>query len=342
MATPKTITLAHGSGGKATRDLVREVFVHHFQNDWLSPLEDQARLEIPELREPGARLAMTTDGYVVTPLFFPGGDIGTLAINGTVNDLAVGGARPLYLSASFILEEGLPVELLNRVAASMRSAADRAGVCIVTGDTKVVPHGAADQLFISTAGVGVIPPGRDLGARNIRPGDRILLNGELGNHGAAILDARGELALENSIESDCQSLHRLTEMMLRVCPEIRCMRDATRGGLATVLNEFASESNCCMRLQEDAVPLREDVRGVCEILGLDPLYLANEGKVVAICPRERADAVVGAMRELPEGRAATVVGEVTAKPGGMVIMATSFGGDRVVDVMYDVLLPRIC
>jgi hydrogenase expression/formation protein HypE len=338
----KTITLAHGSGGKASRDLVKEVFLHHFRNEWLAPLEDQARMEVAALREPGARLAMTTDGYVVTPLFFPGGDIGSLAVNGTVNDLAVGGARPLYLSASFILEEGLPIEVLHRVAASMRAAADRAGVAIVTGDTKVVPHGAADQLFISTAGVGVVPPGRELGASQIRPGDKILLNGELGNHGAAILDARGELALENVIESDCQPLHRLTEIMLRACPELRCMRDATRGGLATVLNEFATESGCCMRLEERALPMREDVRGVCEILGLDPLYLANEGKVVAVCPPERAEAVVAAMREFPEGRAAAVVGEVAAKPGGMVIMSTSFGGDRVVDVMYDVLLPRIC
>lgn len=342
MASPKTITLAHGSGGKATRDLVREVFLHHFQNRWLSPLEDQARLDIPELRDPGVRLAMTTDGYVVTPLFFRGGDIGKLAVNGTVNDLAVGGAQPLYLSASFILEEGLPFDILHRVAASMRAAADEAGVAIVTGDTKVVPHGAADQLFISTAGVGVIRPMHDLTARKIRPGDKILLNGELGNHGAAILDARGELALENNIESDCQPLHRLTDLMLRVCPEIRCMRDATRGGLATVLNEFASESDCCMRLSERAIPIREDVRGVCEILGLDPLYLANEGKLVAICPPDRAEAVVAAMREFPEGRSSAVVGEVTAKPAGMVIMATSFGGDRVVDVMYDVLLPRIC
>ena len=342
MANSKTITLAHGSGGKATRDLVRDVFLHHFRNPWLSPLEDQARLDIPELREPGARLAMTTDGYVVTPLFFPGGDIGTLAVNGTVNDLAVGGAKPLYLSASFILEEGLPVDVLNRVAASMRAAADEAGVAIVTGDTKVVPHGAADQLFISTAGVGVLRPGCDLSAAKIQPGDMILLNGELGNHGAAILDARGELALENSIQSDCQPLNRLTALMLHVCPELRCMRDATRGGLATVLNEFATESNCCMRLEEQAIPLREDVRGVCEILGLDPLYLANEGKVVAICPPQRAEALVAAMREFPEGRRAAVVGQVTAKPSGMVMMSTSFGGDRVVDVMYDVLLPRIC
>jgi hydrogenase expression/formation protein HypE len=342
MGKPRTITLAHGSGGKATRELIRDVFLAHFQNPWLARLEDQARMEVPALAEPGARLAMTTDGYVVTPLFFPGGDIGSLAVNGTVNDLAVGGARPLYLSASFILEEGLELSVLERVAASMRAAADRAGVAIVTGDTKVVPHGAADQLFISTAGVGVIPPGRELSANTIRPGDRILLNGELGNHGAAILDARGELALENSIPSDCQSLQRLTEAMLRACPGLRCMRDATRGGLATVLNEFATEAGVCMRIQESAIPLREDVRGMCELLGLDPLYLANEGKVVAVCPPDRAEAVLAAMRELPEGRGSAIIGEVVTKPAGMVIMTTSFGGDRVVDVLYDVMLPRIC
>lgn len=342
MARPRTITLAHGSGGQATHELVRDVFLKHFRNPWLETLDDQARLDLPGLRESGARLAFTTDGYVVTPLFFPGGDIGSLAVNGTVNDLAVGGARPAYLSASFILEEGLELETVDRVAASMRAAADRASVSIVTGDTKVVPHGAADKLFISTAGVGVIPPGRDLGARKIRVGDRVILSGELGNHGAAVLDARGELALENSIPSDCQPLHRLTEAMLRACPEVRCMRDATRGGLATVLNEFATEAGVGFHLQESAVPLREDVRGMCELLGLDPLYLANEGKLVAVVPAEHAERVLAAMRELPEGRMAAIIGTAVVKPAGMVVMTTSFGGDRVVDVLHDVMLPRIC
>lgn len=337
-----TITLAHGAGGRAMRDLIDALFIDGFDNDQLASLEDQARLQIEALREPGARLAFTTDSYVVDPLFFPGGDIGALAVNGTVNDLAVGGARPLYLSCGMILEEGLPVETLRRVVASMKAAADAAGVAIVTGDTKVVPRGSADKLFINTAGVGVIPPGRETGAGRPRPGDAILINGPIGDHGAAIVDARGELALENRIESDCQPLNGLVEALFDACPEIRCLRDATRGGLATVLNEFAAASGTAMRIEERALPVREDVRGMCEILGLDPLYLANEGKLVAVVPGEGAEAALAAMRAHPAGREAAIIGEVTAEPAGTVVLKTAFGGDRLVDMLVGEQLPRIC
>ena len=337
-----TITLAHGAGGRAMRDLIDALFIDGFDNDQLASLEDQARLQIEALREPGARLAFTTDSYVVDPLFFPGGDIGALAVNGTVNDLAVGGARSLYLSCGMILEEGLAVETLTRVVASMKAAADAAGVAIVTGDTKVVPRGSADKLFINTAGVGVIPPGRETGAGRPRPGDAILINGFVGDHGAAIVDARGELALENRIESDCQPLNGLVEALFDACPDIRCLRDATRGGLATVLNEFAAASGTAMRIEERALPVREDVRGMCEILGLDPLYLANEGKLVAVVPGEAAEAALAAMRAHPAGREAAIIGEVTAEPAGTVVLKTVFGGDRLVDMLVGEQLPRIC
>lgn len=337
-----TITLAHGSGGRAMRDLIQELFVSAFANPLLAPLEDQARFNLADLSAQGQQLAFTTDSYVVTPLFFPGGDIGSLAVNGTVNDLAVSGATPLYLSAGFIIEEGLPVATLRRVVASMRTAAAAAGVAIVTGDTKVVQRGAADQLFINTAGIGVIPAGLDIRAERAQPGDKILVNGYLGDHGAAILDARGELALESRIESDCQPLHRLIQAMLAVCPDIHCLRDVTRGGLATVLNEFAQSAGCCLRLEETRLPVREEVRGFCEILGLDPLYLANEGKLVAVVPAAAADAVLAAMRADPAGREACLVGTVTAAPKGSVILHTLFGGERVVDLLVGDQLPRIC
>jgi hydrogenase expression/formation protein HypE len=337
-----TITLAHGAGGRAMRDLIDELFVGGFDNAHLAGLEDQARLRMDALAEDGARLAFTTDSYVVDPLFFPGGDIGALAVNGTVNDLAVGGARPLYLSCGMIIEEGLPVATLRRVVASMKAAADAAGVAIVTGDTKVVHRGSADKLFINTAGVGVIPPGRDLAAHCPQPGDAILVNGFIGDHGAAIVDARGELALENTIESDCQSLNGLVEAMLDACPDIRCLRDATRGGLATVLNEFATASGTAMRIEERTLPVREAVRGMCEILGLDPLYLANEGKLVAVVPDADADRVLRAMRAHPAGRESAVIGRVLEQPAGSVILATGFGGERLVDMLAGEQLPRIC
>jgi len=334
--------MAHGGGGKAMRDLIDDIFVSNFDNKILASLEDQARFSLKDLSAEGDRLAFTTDSYVVDPLFFPGGDIGTLAVNGTVNDLAVSGAKPLYISCSVIIEEGLPVEILRRVAASMRVAANLAGVKVVTGDTKVVNRGSADKLFINTAGIGVITAQADIAATRATPGDLIFINGYIGDHGAAVLDARGELALESTIETDCQPLNGLVQTMLAVCPDIHCLRDATRGGVATVLNDFAQASDCCMRLDGVALPLREEVRGMCEILGLDPLYLANEGKLVAIVPAEKAEQVLDAMLAHPAGENSVVIGEVTDKPAGVVILRTGFGGQRIVDMLIGEQLPRIC
>ncbi len=336
------ITLAHGSGGKAMRDLIDDIFVNTFNNPILSQLEDQASLNLATLMQQGDRLAFTTDSYVVDPLFFPGGDIGELAINGTVNDLAVSGAKPLYLTCSVILEEGLAVETLRRVAESMQVAAKKAGVQIVTGDTKVVHRGAADKLFINTAGIGVIPAGVTISAHNIQPGDTVIINGELGNHGTAILIARGELALETNIESDCQPLNGLVETILNVCPQIHAMRDATRGGLATVLNEFALSSNVGIRLDDQSLPIREEVKGVCEILGLDPLYLANEGKLVVVVGRENAETVLSAMKSHPAGKDACIIGEVIPSPSGVVLLKTGFGTERILDMLVGEQLPRIC
>jgi hydrogenase expression/formation protein HypE len=336
------INLTHGSGGKAMRDLIDDIFISSFDNPILSQLEDQASINLTSLIQQGDRLAFTTDSYVVDPLFFPGGDIGELAINGTVNDLAVSGAKPLYLTCSVILEEGLPIETLRRVARSMKLAAKKAGVQIVTGDTKVVHRGAVDKLFINTAGIGVIPAGINISAHNLQPGDAVIVNGELGNHGAAILIARGELALETNIESDCQSLDDLVKAILNVCPKVHAMRDATRGGLATVLNEFALSSDVGIRLYEQFIPVREEVKGICEILGLDPLYLANEGKLVVIVPGENAQTVLSAMKVHPAGKDACIIGEVIASPPGIVLLKTVFGTERIVDMLVGEQLPRIC
>ncbi len=338
----KTITLAHGAGGKAMRDLIDEIFVGGFDSPELALLEDQARFDLTALCGHGDRLAMTTDSYVVDPLFFPGGDIGKLAVTGTVNDLAVGGAKPLYLSCGMILEEGFSIDELMRIVASMKATADAAGVRIVTGDTKVVHRGAADKLFINTAGVGVIPQGVNIVANRAAPGDVVIINGYVGDHGAAIVDARGELALESSIETDCQPLNGLIAAMLETCEDIHCMRDATRGGVATVLNEFASSSGVAIRIEQGKIPVRDEVRGICEILGLDPLYLANEGKLLAVVPADAADAVLNTMRAHPAGKEAAIIGEVQAQPAGRVILATGFGGDRVLDMLVGEQLPRIC
>ncbi|MBW4616045.1 MAG: hydrogenase expression/formation protein HypE [Desmonostoc vinosum HA7617-LM4] len=336
------ITLAHGSGGKAMHDLIDDIFVNNFNNPILSQLEDQASFNLASLLQQGDRLAFTTDSYVVDPLFFPGSDIGELAINGTINDLAVSGAKPLYLTCSVILEEGLPVKTLRQIAASMQAAAKNAGVQIVTGDTKVVHRGAADKLFINTTGIGVIPTGINISSHNIQPGDAVIINGELGNHGAAILIARGELALETNIISDCQPLHSLVETILNQCPQIHAMRDATRGGLATVLNEFALSSHVGIRLDEQSIPVDEKVKSVCEILGLDPLYLANEGKLVVVVGREHADTVLSAMKSHPAGKNACVIGEVITSPPGIVLLKTTFGTERIVDMLISEQLPRIC
>lgn len=336
------VTLAHGGGGKAMRDLIDDVFVQPFENTALAPLEDQARIDLGAFAALGDRLAFTTDSFVVDPLFFPGGDIGKLAIFGTVNDLAVGGAVPLFLSCAVIIEEGTPVELLRRISASMAEAARLSGVQIVTGDTKVVEKGACDKLFITTSGVGAIPQGLDLGAHKARPGDAILVNGLLGDHGAAILGARGDMALDSPIESDCAPLHGLAQKLLAAAPGTRLMRDATRGGAATVLNEIASASGVSIEIDETATPIREEVKAFCEILGLDPLYLANEGKLVAVVPADAADAALAAMRAHPLGTDARIIGHVGAGEAGRVTMRTVFGGRRIVDMLVGEQLPRIC
>jgi len=337
-----TINLAHGGGGRAMRDLIEDVFVSTFDNPLLAALEDQAVVPLAQLAAYGDRLAFTTDSYVVDPLFFPGGDIGTLAVSGTVNDLAVSGATPLFLSCSVVIEEGFAVESLRRVAASMQRVALAAGVAIVTGDTKVVERGCADKLFINTAGIGVVRRDVSISARHARPGDVVIVNGYLGDHGAAILVARQQLALESDVQSDCAPLNGLITAMLDACPEIHCLRDATRGGVATVLNEFAQDSNVTIRIREADVPLREEVKGACEILGLDPLYLANEGKLVAVVPPHAADRVLAAMRAHPLGREAAAIGEVEEGPDGLVVLHTVFGGQRIVDMLVGEQLPRIC
>jgi hydrogenase expression/formation protein HypE len=340
--TDTHINLSHGSGGKAMRDLIANIFVKSFDNPILSQLEDQATIDLSSLYQHGNRLAFTTDSYVVDPLFFPGSDIGEIAINGTINDLAVSGAKPLYLTCSMILEEGLPIETLRKVVASMQKAAKKAGVQIVTGDTKVVNRGCADKLFINTAGIGIIPPGIDISPRHIQPGDVVIINGEIGNHGTAILIARGELALETDIESDCQALHELVAEIIKVCPEIHAMRDATRGGLATVLNEFAQTSNLGIRINENAIPIREEVNGVCEILGLEPLYLANEGKLVIVAPPEKADLILETMGNHPTGKDASIIGEIITNPPGIVLLKTAFGAEKIIDMLVGDQLPRIC
>jgi hydrogenase expression/formation protein HypE len=337
-----TVTLAHGGGGKAMKDLIDDVFVAAFNNTSLAPLEDQARFDLSEIAAHGDRLAFTTDSFVVDPLMFPGGDIGKLAVCGTINDLAVGGARPLYLSCAVIIEEGVSIELLRHIARSMAETAREAGVDIVTGDTKVVHKGACDKLFITTTGIGAIREGLTLGAHLARPGDMVLVNGLLGDHGAAILGARGDMALDSTIESDCAALHGLIDTLLQAAPGTRAMRDATRGGLATVLNEIASASQAAIEIDEVATPIREDVKGFCEILGLDPLYLANEGKIVAIVPEEETDAALAAMRAHPLGLGATAIGRVHDGEPGRVTMRTVFGGRRIVDMLVGEQLPRIC
>jgi hydrogenase expression/formation protein HypE len=341
------ITLAHGSGGKAMHELVEGLFLEYLRNPMLELLEDQAVFEVANGPGP-SRLAFTTDSYVVTPIFFPGGDIGKLAIHGTVNDIAMSGARPLYLSAGFILEEGLPIVDLRRILESMRDAAREAGIAVVTGDTKVVEKGTADKLFINTSGIGVIEAPVKLSAANAQPGDKVILSGSIGDHGTTIMIARGELELETEIESDSAPLHTLVSDMLDEAKQaagveaIHCLRDPTRGGVATTLNEIALSSEVCIRIYEDRLPVREEVHGACEILGLDPLYVANEGKLVALVAPEVADAVVTRMRRNVYGQQACIIGEVKPDPRGIVAMVTGFGGTRIVDMLAGEQLPRIC
>jgi hydrogenase expression/formation protein HypE len=338
----KQIVLGHGSGGKLTAELIDKVFRPAFANSILDKLDDQAVVQVN-----GTRLAFTTDSFVVTPIFFPGGDIGRLAINGTVNDLAMSGARPLYLAAAFILEEGLAADDLRRVVESMRDAASEAGVLLVTGDTKVVNRGKGDQVFITTTGLGVIDRPVEISADRARSGDKIILSGFIGDHGMAIMSQRENLEFEGAIESDCAPLYGLVSAMLEVTGSdgsstIHCLRDPTRGGVATTLNEIAGRSQVGMLLQERDIPVRETVQGACEILGLDPLYVANEGKLVAIVAAEAADEIVQHMRQHPLGGEAVVIGEVVADHAGMVLMKTEIGGTRVLDVMFGEQLPRIC
>jgi hydrogenase expression/formation protein HypE len=336
-----TITMSHGAGGKSSHTLVTALFADVLSNPLLDQLGDNAQLTVPGLD--GARLAMSTDSFVVSPLFFPGGDIGELAVNGTVNDLAVGGAQPLCLSAAFILEEGLDIGLLRRVVESMRAAADRAGVSIVTGDTKVVPRGKADQLFITTTGVGLVREPQRLGFGRIRPGDVVLLNGAIGDHGSTVMLARGDVDLEaESLCSDTQPLWRLVSTMLDAGIDVHFMRDATRGGVATVLNEIAQQAGLAVAIDEDSLPVHDQVRGVAEILGIEPLYIANEGVLVAIVAEGDAERALELMRSLPEGAEAARIGEVREEPEGMVFIRTGFGGTRVVDMLIGDPLPRIC
>ncbi len=332
-----TVLLGHGSGGKLSAELVRDLFLPAFQNPALARLDDQAVVRIN-----GARMAFTTDSFVVKPLFFPGGDIGSLAVNGTINDLAMGGATPLFLSVAFIIEEGLAMETLRRVVYSLRHAADAAGVQIVTGDTKVVEKGSGDGIFINTAGIGSVPDGIELSADRARPGDKVILSGPIGDHGIAILAQREGLEFESTIESDSASLHSLVANMLRVTNEIRCMRDPTRGGLSSALNEIAEQSRVSIELQESSIPVRDEVRGACELLGLDPLYVANEGKLVAIVPADVASGVLAAMRQNPLAEQAQIIGTVTSSRPGMVTMRTAFGTTRIVDMLAGDQLPRIC
>ncbi len=333
------VGLGHGSGGRLSADLLRQVFLPAFDNEVLAALEDQATVT---LAEGGPRLAFTTDSFVVRPLFFPGGDIGRLAVHGTVNDLAVGGARPLWLSAAFILEEGLALDALRRIVASMRDACREAGVALVTGDTKVVDRGKGDGVFITTSGVGAVPDGVSLSIRHARPGDRVLVSGTLGDHGIAILSVREGLEFETILESDSAPLNDLVRVLLEACPSVRCMRDPTRGGLSSALNELAAASRVGVKLTESAVPLRPEVRAACELLGLDPLYVACEGRLMAVVPEEDADRALTALRSHPLGRGAAVVGSVVAEHPGLVTMRTLIGGERVVAMLAGEQLPRIC
>lgn len=332
------ITLAHGAGGKATHTLIDALFLEAFRNPVLEAMEDQAVLSIG-----GARLAFTTDSYVVSPLFFPGGDIGDLAVNGTVNDLAMSGARPLYLSCGFILEEGFPVADLQRIAASMATAAAAAGVSIVTGDTKVVQRGKADGCYINTAGVGILERPIELGAHRCRPGDAIIVSGPIGDHGVTVMLARGELEIESDVISDTAPLHDLVAALLDAVPDgVRAMRDATRGGVATILNEMAKASNVAVILDEDQVPVRPEVNGACEILGIDPLYVACEGRFLAVVDGSAAEEALAALRATAGGGGAAVIGRIKDDPPGLVLLKTGFGGTRIVDMLVGDPLPRIC
>jgi len=331
------VEMSHGSGGRAMAQLVEQLFRRHLANPLLDTGNDAAVFSVP----PG-RLAVSTDAHVISPLFFPGGDIGRLAVHGTVNDVAMAGARPLHLTATFILEEGFPLADLNRIVAGMADAAREAGVSIIAGDTKVVGRGQADGVFITTTGIGLIPEGVDTSGDRARPGDVILLSGSIGDHGIAVLSRRENLGFESDLRSDSAALHGLVAAMLETAPGIRCLRDPTRGGLATTLNELARQSGVGMELEEAAIPLRPQVRGACELLGLDPLYVANEGKLVCICDVADAEPLLASMHAHPLGREAAIIGRVVDDDQQLVQMRTGLGGSRVVDWLAGEQLPRIC
>ncbi|MDQ4134207.1 MAG: hydrogenase expression/formation protein HypE [Actinomycetota bacterium] len=332
------INSAHGAGGKASAALIDAVFLEAFRNKTLEAMSDGAVLELPS----GDRVAFSTDSFVVKPLRFPGGSIGDLAVNGTVNDLAMMGATPQWISAAFVLEDGFSIEELRSIVADMAKAAAKAGVQVVTGDTKVVNKGAADGVYITTAGVGVVPQAVHLDPKSVRPGDKVLVSGHIGDHGVAVLIARGDLALEADIPTDSAPLGELVDALLTAAPQTRFLRDPTRGGVATVVNELARDAEIAVVLHESALPIRGIVNGACEILGIDPLYVANEGKLVAVVPPDQADAALAAMQAHPYGTHAAVIGEVREDPPGIVILNTGFGGNRIVDMLVGDPLPRIC
>jgi len=343
LADDERVLLGHGSGGKMSADLIRRVFLPELGNVVLDALEDQATLSLcTSNADLMPRLAFTTDSFVVKPIFFPGGDIGKLAVHGTVNDLAVGGATPLYLSAAFILEEGLSIKQLKRIVSSMRQACVEAGVQLVTGDTKVVDHGSCDEIFITTSGVGVLPPGRNLSIHNARPGDCILVSGTIGDHGISIMSVREGIEFETILESDSAPLNDLTRVMLDACPTIRCMRDPTRGGISSALNELAAASRVGIKINETAIPLRHEVHAACEMLGLDPLYVANEGKLIVVVPGSDAERLLAVMRGHALGHDAAIIGDVVDDHPGTVVMRSLIGGERVVMMMAGEQLPRIC
>lgn len=331
------IVLGHGSGGRLSAELIQHLFVPLFDNPALNGLNDQAVLDIN-----GTRLAFTTDSFVVNPLFFPGGNIGSLAVHGTINDLAVSGAQPLFLSAGFILEEGLSMDALGTIVTTMAEACKEAGVQLVTGDTKVVNKGHGDGMFINTAGIGIVPEGVNISANRACPDDVIIVSGTIGDHGMAIMSVREGLTFETELQSDSAALHTLIADMLAVTSDIHCLRDATRGGVAAVLNELAEQSQVGFALDEQAIPVRPAVQAACEMLGMDPLYVANEGKLVAVVPRAQADAVLAAMHAHPRGQDAAIIGEAVEEHPGMVIARTAIGGRRVVDMPLGEILPRIC
>jgi hydrogenase expression/formation protein HypE len=331
------VLLGHGSGGRLTANLIERLFVPTFRNPYLEKLDDQAVLDVN-----GTRLAFTTDSFVVTPIFFPGGDIGTLAVNGTVNDLAMCGARPLYLSAGFILEEGFSLLDLQRIVASMSQACVDAGVLLVTGDTKVVNRASADKIFINTSGIGLLDTNVHIAADQARPGDVVIVSGTIADHGMAVMSAREELELDSEILSDTVALHSLVDAMRHASDQIHCLRDPTRGGIATSLHEMARASHVGLVLEEHSIPIKEEVKGLCEILGLDPLYVANEGKLVAIVGRAGAEAVLERMRRHPNGTEARIIGTVVDDHPGMVVLRTGIGGSRILDLMMGEQLPRIC